>query len=58
MAGIITGIRAQGVPAFEAACTGVWLHGQAGLRAAARLGGTAGVLAGDLINELPALIGQ
>ncbi len=58
LAGIITGIRAQGVPAFEAACTGVWLHGQAGLRAAARLGGTAGVLAGDLINELPALIGQ
>jgi NAD(P)H-hydrate epimerase len=57
LAGIITGLRAQGMPAFEAACAGVWLHGQAGLRAAARLGGTAGVLAGDLIDELPALIG-
>jgi NAD(P)H-hydrate epimerase len=57
LAGIITGLRAQGMPAFEAACAGVWLHGQAGLRAAAKLGGTAGVLAGDLIDELPRLIG-
>jgi NAD(P)H-hydrate epimerase len=57
LAGIITGLRAQRMPAFEAACGGVWLHGQAGLRAAAKLGGTAGVLAGDLIDELPALIG-
>ncbi|MGH2582791.1 MAG: NAD(P)H-hydrate dehydratase [Anaerolineales bacterium] len=58
LAGIIAGLRAQGVEAYEAACTGVWLHGQAGLRAAKRLSGTAGVLAGDLIKELPALIGQ
>jgi len=58
LAGIITGLRAQGMPAFEAAYAGVWLHGQAGLRAAARLGGSAGVLAGDLIDELPALIGK
>lgn len=58
LAGIITGLRAQGLPAFEAACTAVWLHGQAGLRAAGRLGGTAGVLAGDLIDQLPALIAK
>ncbi len=58
LAGLITGLRAQGMPAFEAAYSGVWLHGQAGLRAAARLGGTAGVLAGDLIDELPALISR
>lgn len=58
LAGLITGLRAQGVPAYEAACSGVWLHGQAGLRAASRLGGTAGVLAGDLIQELPALIAK
>jgi len=57
LAGLITGLRAQGVPAFNAACAAVWLHGQAGLRAVARLGGTAGVLAGDLIADLPALIG-
>jgi NAD(P)H-hydrate epimerase len=58
LAGIIAGLRAQGMKAFEAACAGVWLHGQAGLRAANRLRGTAGVLAGDLIKELPALIGK
>jgi NAD(P)H-hydrate epimerase len=57
LAGIITGLRAQGVTAFEAACTAVWLHGHAGLRAAALMGGTAGVLAGDLIAEIPDLIG-
>jgi NAD(P)H-hydrate epimerase len=58
LSGLITGLRAQGVSGFEAACAGVWLHGQAGLRAAERLGGTAGLLAGDLISELPALIGH
>ena len=58
LAGLITGLRTQGISAFEAACAAVWLHGQAGLRAAARLGGTAGILAGDLITELPGLIGK
>jgi hydroxyethylthiazole kinase-like uncharacterized protein yjeF len=57
LAGLIAGLRAQGVSAFEASCTAVWLHGQAGLRAAALMGGTAGVLAGDLIAEIPDLIG-
>ena len=57
LAGLITGLRAQGVTAFEATCTAVWVHGHAGLRAAALMGGTAGVLAGDLIAEIPDLIG-
>ena len=56
LAGMIVGLRAQGVGAFEAAAAGVWLHAQAGLAAAQRLGSTAGVLAGDLIGEIPGLL--
>jgi NAD(P)H-hydrate epimerase len=33
LAGVIGGLLAQGVNAFDAACAGVWMHGDAGLRA-------------------------
>jgi hydroxyethylthiazole kinase-like uncharacterized protein yjeF len=58
LAGLITGLRAQGVVGYEAACTAAWLHAQAGLRAAERLGGTAGVLAGDVVDEIAGVIGK
>ena len=56
LAGMITGLRAQGVSAFGSASAGVWLHAAAGLAAAESLGSTAGVLAGDLIDQLPGLL--
>lgn len=43
LAGIIGGLLAQGMPAFEAAAAGVYLHGEAGLRAGA------GLTADDLV---------
>ena len=55
LAGIITGLLAQGISAFDAAAAGVWLHAQAGLLAAEKVGSTTGVLAGDLIEVLPQL---
>lgn len=55
LAGLITGLRAQGLSAFDAACAGAWLHGMAALNAAANIGGSAGVIAGDLLVEFPKL---
>lgn len=52
LSGIIGALLAQGVPAFEAAVTGAYLHGLAGDLAAARLGQRS-LLPSDLIDELP-----
>lgn len=49
LAGIIAGLLAQGVPAFEAACIGVWMHGEAGAEAGP------GLIAEDLTETLPAV---
>ncbi len=56
LAGIITGLRAQGLPAFEAATTGAWVHAQAGLRAAEEVGSPASVLAGDVLEAIPSVL--
>lgn len=55
LSGTIGGLLAQGVPPFDAACAGAWLHGQAGLRCAAAMG-TAGVIASDLLPQLPLVL--
>lgn len=56
LAGMITGLRAQGLHAFEAASLAAWIHAHTGLRAANSLGSTAAVLAGDLLLEIPSVI--
>lgn len=54
LTGVIAAFRAQGLAAFEAACAGVLAHALAGDRAARQ--GERGLLAGDLINELRAVV--
>lgn len=49
LAGMIAGLLAQGAPAFEAACIGVWMHGEAGNEAGP------GLIAEDLPEVLPAV---
>jgi hydroxyethylthiazole kinase-like uncharacterized protein yjeF len=50
LSGMISGLLAQGVPAFEAASIGVWMHGEAGREAGP------GLIAEDLPEVLPAVI--
>jgi NAD(P)H-hydrate epimerase len=52
LAGLIVGLRAQGLDAFEAAVAGAWIHAQAGLYAADDLGTTTSVLAGDVLDSV------
>jgi NAD(P)H-hydrate epimerase len=52
LAGLIGALLAQGVEPFAAACLGVFLHGAAGDRIAARLGDS-GLLASELADEIP-----
>ena len=52
LAGVIAGLRAQGLTAFDAAVVGVYLHGRAGELVAEELG-DAGALAGDIADALP-----
>ena len=56
LAGIIVGLRAQGVSAYDAARLGAWIHVQAGLIAAESMGSTAVLLAGDVLDAIPEVI--
>ena len=50
LAGLVVGLLAQGVPAFEAAAAATWMHGAA----AAAFG--PGLIAEDLVDMLPAVL--
>ena len=52
LAGLIVGLRAQGLDAYDAAVAGAWIHAQAGLYAADDLGTTASVMASDVLNSI------
>ena len=57
LAGIISSFLAQGIPAFEAAQCGVYIHGLAGDIASEDLG-YRGLIAGDLLEIIPEAIKQ
>ena len=50
LAGVIAALRARGLPAFEAACAGVWLHGKAAEIAGPQM------IADDLAQAIPAAL--
>jgi ADP-dependent NAD(P)H-hydrate dehydratase / NAD(P)H-hydrate epimerase len=55
LAGMIAGLAAQGLPLYDAAALGVFLHGAAGEKVKAELGDT-GMTASDLLPEIPRMI--
>ena len=52
LAGLIVGLRAQGLDAYDAAVAGAYIHAEAGLLAAEDLGTTASVLASDILDSV------
>jgi len=58
LAGIIVGLRAQGLDAYEAARLGAWVHAQSGLAAAIMLGSTTAVLASDVLDAMAEVLAE
>lgn len=55
LTGMIAGLAAQGVPVYDAAVAGVYLHGLAGDKAASDMG-KHGMVAGDILLYVPHII--
>ncbi len=58
LAGLIVGLLAQGVDAYDAAVAGAFIHAQAGLFAAESLGTTASVLATDVLDSISDVLAE
>ncbi len=58
LAGVIVGLRAQGLDAYDAAVAGAYIHAQAGLLAADDLGASAAVTASDVLNSIADIISE
>ncbi len=56
LAGIITGLVAQGLVSFDAAVAGCWIHARAGELAEKNRGSSAAVLAGDISDSIGQVI--
>jgi ADP-dependent NAD(P)H-hydrate dehydratase / NAD(P)H-hydrate epimerase len=53
LSGVLGALLARGMAPFDAACAGVFVHARAGQRAAVVLDGPDGVIASDVLDELP-----
>jgi NAD(P)H-hydrate repair Nnr-like enzyme with NAD(P)H-hydrate dehydratase domain len=51
LSGVLGAFLAQGLPGAEGAAGGAWVHGRA-----ANLGWTRGLVAGDLLDLVPAVL--
>jgi NAD(P)H-hydrate epimerase len=58
LSGMIVGLLAQGLGAYEAAVLGAYLHGRAGLLAQAYISVESSVVAGDVVDAVPAAIAE
>ena len=58
LAGLIAGLRAQAMEAYDAARLGAWVHAQAGLAAAIVQGTTAAVMAGDVLEAVADVLAE
>ncbi|MBK6645524.1 MAG: NAD(P)H-hydrate dehydratase [Anaerolineales bacterium] len=58
LAGLIVGLRAQGLDAYDSAVAGAFIHAEAGLLAADLIGTTASVLASDVLDAVSEVLSE